>query len=148
DVFFGHTPCFPGDPTRRTRVRVPDGFGGHFVRALKTTEHDSMNAQASARLLFYILIGIYIATPSHGLAARGYAAGGWAFDPTSTGIAGEARGACDRVCRGGATGADIDGNGVADRQVYVDCGAGSDSATCGAPGSPCRSLQWALDGSN
>jgi hypothetical protein len=78
---------------------------------------------------------------------RGYQSRACGFDLNFNGVPGEP-GDCNRICRGDATNADIDGNGVADRQVYVNCSAGTDSTTCGAPGSPCRTLQYALNGSN
>src|SRR5688500_2105974 len=80
---------------------------------------------------------------------RGYQsrASGWDFD--FDGIAGESTGADVAICDGaGGTNEDIDGNGVVDRQVYVDLTSGSDTLSCGAPGSPCRTLQYAMSGSN
>jgi hypothetical protein len=78
---------------------------------------------------------------------QGYQSRACGFDLNFNGVPGEP-GDCNRICRGDPTNADIDGNGVADRQVYVNCSAGTDSTTCGAPGSPCRTLQYALNGSN
>lgn len=79
---------------------------------------------------------------------RGYIPRGCGFDLNFNGTVGEPNGDCDRVCRGGPTNADIDSNGVPDRQVYVHCSSGTDSTTCGSPASPCRTLQFALSGSN
>ena len=78
---------------------------------------------------------------------RGYQSRACGFDLNFNGVPGEP-GDCNRICRGDPTNADIDGNGVADRQVYVNCSAGTDSTTCGAPVSPCRTLQFAFNGSN
>jgi hypothetical protein len=58
-----------------------------------------------------------------------------------------------RLCDGqgdsaSTTGEDVDGNGVADRQVYVDLTSGTNNSSCGLPGSPCRTNTYAQAGSN
>lgn len=80
---------------------------------------------------------------------RGYQsrAAGWDLD--FDGTLGKAQGADVAICDGtGGTNEDIDRNGVNDRQVYVDLTGGFNTTTCGDPASPCRTLQYALDGSN
>src|SRR6516162_4551865 len=62
----------------------------------------------------------------------GYAARPSGFDLNFNGVVGEAGTADQNVCNGignetSTTGKDIDGNGVADRQVYVDLTGGSDN---------------------
>ena len=83
----------------------------------------------------------------------GYAARPSGFDLNFNGVVGEAGTADQNVCNGignetSTTGKDIDGNGVADRQVYVDLTGGSDNTACGLPGSPCRTIAYAMNGSN
>lgn len=50
---------------------------------------------------------------------------------------------CTNLCRGGATNVDIDGNGILDTTVYVNCSAGSDGT--GTAASPRNSIQAALN---
>lgn len=54
------------------------------------------------------------------------------------------------LCDGSDSSADedVDGNGVVDHQCYVDCTGGSDATSCGGPTSPCKTLQYCMDGSN
>lgn len=47
------------------------------------------------------------------------------------------------VCDGVTT--DPDGDGDTEDQVYVDCNSGTDAANCGTPGSPCRTINYALN---
>jgi hypothetical protein len=104
-----------------------------------------MNRSVSAAIIAMALVACcslaWAAPP------QGYQSRACGFDLNFNGVPGEP-GDCNRICRGDPTNTDIDGNGVADRQVYVNCSAGTDSTTCGAPGSPCRTLQYALNGSN
>ena len=83
----------------------------------------------------------------------GYTPKASGFDLNFSGTGGQAGTADVALCdaQGNAsstTGEDVDGNGVNDRQVYVDLTAGSDSAQCGLPGAPCRTLGHAMGGTN
>ena len=71
---------------------------------------------------------------------RGYVARACGFDMNFNGVLGEA--ADCNVCDGVTT--DIDGNSVGDILRYVDCDAGTDGASCGTTGSPCRTLTYTL----
>lgn len=81
---------------------------------------------------------LLLASTAH--AVRGYTARPCGFDLNFNGVSGESAdcNACDGVTT------DVDGNGVADDQRYVDCNAGADSGAC-TPGAPCRTLQFALN---
>jgi hypothetical protein len=56
------------------------------------------------------------------------------------------------VCRGAnatsTLGQDVDNNGVNDRQVYIDLSNGTDNLACGLPGSPCKTIAYAMNGTN
>jgi hypothetical protein len=75
---------------------------------------------------------------------RGYQARASGFDHDGNGTFDTA------VCNGSDSTADVDvdGNGVVDHQCYVDCTGGTDTVNCGAPGSPCKTLQYCMNGSN
>ena len=73
--------------------------------------------------------------------ARGYNERPCGFDLDDDGEVGEPLDDC-RVCDGSTT--DPDGDGVDEDLIYVDCDSGSDAAGCGAPGSPCGSVAYAL----
>lgn len=90
------------------------------------------------RWLATLCATLLLAAPALGQ-TRGYIARDVGFSATLGGAA---------ICDGGATNPDLDGNGTADRETYVDCSGGTNNTTCGAPASPCASIQWALDGSN
>ena len=52
------------------------------------------------------------------------------------------------VCngQGGVTSPrDVDGDGLNEREIYVACGSGTDNGTCGDPGSPCNTINYALN---
>ena len=100
----------------------------------------------SRTLLILSAALVVVSSAPPAFAARGYAARACGLDLNKNGIVGEA--ADCTVCRGGATNADVDGNGVADRQVYVSCGNGQNNTSCGAPNAPCNTIQYALSGSN
>lgn len=72
---------------------------------------------------------------------RGYVARACGFDLDGDGIRGEPSDDC-RICDGVTT--DPDGDGKNEDLIYVDCSSGSDSGGCGAPGSPCRSVDFAV----
>ena len=40
---------------------------------------------------------------------------------------------------------DVDGDAVAEQQIFVDCDGGTDNSTCGLPGTPCLTLNYALN---
>lgn len=69
---------------------------------------------------------------------QGYLARPCGFDMDRDGVFGEAEDC--HVCDGKT--ADPDHDGVAEDLFYVDCGAGADTPTCGAPGAPCRTLEY------
>jgi hypothetical protein len=73
-----------------------------------------------------------------GLPPRGYQARGCGFDRNRNGIFGEA--ADCNICNGSTGGMDA---GVLQNQVYVSCNTGTDSAACGTPGHPCRTINYA-----
>ncbi len=70
---------------------------------------------------------------------RGYIPRACGFDMNRNGIIGEP--ADCRVCNGTTT--DPDSDGVNEDLIYIDCQSGTDSATCGAPTSPCRTINYA-----
>lgn len=77
--------------------------------------------------------------PQNDLAGRqGYLARPCGFDMDRDGIFGEAEDC--HVCDGKT--ADPDHDGVAEDLYYVDCAAGRDTPTCGAPASPCLTLEY------
>ncbi|MDX2169659.1 MAG: hypothetical protein SF182_21495 [Deltaproteobacteria bacterium] len=95
------------------------------------------HAPTRAALVLLALLG---AAPTWG--APGYAPRPCGFDlATRNGVRGEA--ADCNVCDGVTT--DVDGNGVADVQRYVDCGGGNDSSGSGTPAAPFKTIQKALD---
>ncbi len=71
--------------------------------------------------------------------SRGYQPRACGLDMNRNGIFGEP--ADCHVCDGSTL--DPDGDGVRENQIYVSCQTGSDSATCGSPGNPCRSIGFA-----
>jgi hypothetical protein len=90
--------------------------------------------------------GIFVASalcllPSQLCAAppRGYQPRACGFDMDRDGRFGEPEDC--RVCDGAT--ADPDGDGIAEDMIYIDCGLGADSASCGAPNSPCRTIRHA-----
>lgn len=70
---------------------------------------------------------------------RGYQPRACGFDLNRNGVFGEA--ADCNICNGSTGG--LDAGGVLRHQVYVSCNTGTDSAQCGAPGSPCRTISYA-----
>ncbi len=53
---------------------------------------------------------------------------------------------CDSVggsFRGNAYHEDVDGDGVLEEQIFVDSSRGEDAPSCGAPGSPCKTIRYA-----
>ena len=72
------------------------------------------------------------------LPPRGYQARGCGFDRNHNGVFGEP--ADCNICNGSTGG--LDAGGVFQNQVYVSCNTGTDSATCGAPGNPCRTINF------
>jgi hypothetical protein len=73
------------------------------------------------------------------LPSRGYQERACGFDLNRNGVFGEA--ADCNICNGSTDG--LDAGGVRQHQVYVSCNSGTDSATCGSPGSPCRTINFA-----
>jgi len=71
--------------------------------------------------------------------ARGYQARACGLDMNRNGILGEA--ADCKVCDGMTL--DPDGDGDLEDMFYIDCGSGVDSATCGSPTNPCRTIAYA-----
>lgn len=59
------------------------------------------------------------------------------------------RAICDAQGDSSSTvGEDVDGNGVFDRQVYVDYTSGVNNSTCGLPSAPCATINYAMNGTN
>jgi hypothetical protein len=73
------------------------------------------------------------------LSGRGYQARACGFDLNRNGVFGEA--ADCNICSGSTDG--LDAGGVHLHQVYVSCNGGADSASCGTPGNPCRTINFA-----
>ena len=73
---------------------------------------------------------------------RGYASRACGFDMDDDLIYGEPNDDCN-VCDGVTT--DPDGDGIAEDLFYVDCQTGTDNGSCGSPGSPCRTINHALN---
>jgi hypothetical protein len=71
--------------------------------------------------------------------SRGYRPRACGFDMNRNGIFGEA--ADCHVCDGSTL--DPDHDGVVEHQIYVSCQTGTDSAACGSPGNPCRTIGFA-----
>jgi hypothetical protein len=88
--------------------------------------------------LIAILGFVLLATNAY---ASGYTSRACGFDLDDDGVIGEASDDCN-ICDG--TTIDPDGDGVTEDQVYVDCNSGTNSANCGTPGSPCRSISYAI----
>ncbi|MEM8997728.1 MAG: hypothetical protein AAGF23_23295, partial [Acidobacteriota bacterium] len=70
---------------------------------------------------------------------RGYQPRPCGFDMDRDGVFGEPEDC--HVCDGVT--ADPDGDGMAEDLIYIDCQAGVNSPTCGLPGSPCRTIEYA-----
>jgi hypothetical protein len=73
------------------------------------------------------------------LPARGYQARACGFDLNRNGVFGEAAD-CHAICNGGTGG--LDTGGVLRNQIYISCNTGADTASCGAPGTPCRTISY------
>ena len=100
-----------------------------------------------------LTIAMAFAATSVSAQTVGYTARASGFDLNFNGTVGQTGSADVAVCDGqgnqsSTTGEDVDGNGVNDRQVYVDLTSGSDSLSCGLPGAPCRTITYAMNGSN
>src|SRR6185436_15174352 len=72
-------------------------------------------------------------------AARGYQSRACGFDMNRNGVFGEA--ADCNVCDGTTT--DPDGDGVKEDLIYVNCGTGSNTTSCGSPSNPCKTIAYA-----
>ncbi len=90
---------------------------------------------ALALVLVFSSCGTALAAPT------GYVGRDCGFDNDRDGNVGEA-GECD-YCDTVTT--DPDQDGQDERQVYVHCGTGVDDGSCGTPGSPCASIDYALN---
>jgi hypothetical protein len=95
---------------------------------------------------------VALASPAYAQ-TPGYVPRASGFDLNFNGAAGQGGTADVNICDGqgdgsSTVGEDIDGNGVNDRQVYVDLSGGNDSSSCGLPGSPCGSITYAMNGGN
>ena len=82
---------------------------------------------------------------------RGYVARANGFDLDQNGTVGEV-GVDDLICDevGGSDvsnrySEDLFFDGTAEEQIFVDCSGGTDNATCGLPGTPCLTLNYALN---
>ena len=70
---------------------------------------------------------------------RGYQARACGFDMNRNGVFGETEDC--QVCDGVT--ADPDSDGINEDIFYVDCDSGANSLSCGAPGNPCRTIEFA-----
>ena len=70
----------------------------------------------------------------------GYRPRACGFDLDDDGRIGEPDDDC-RVCDGRTT--DPDGDGIAEDLIYIDCQGGADTADCGSPDRPCRTIAHA-----
>jgi hypothetical protein len=72
-------------------------------------------------------------------AARGYRSRACGLDMNRNGTIGESAdcNVCDGVTK------DPDGDGVNEDLIYVNCGAGSDTSSCGTPSNPCKTINYA-----
>lgn len=100
----------------------------------------------SLPILFFVFFFLHLlsaANPSQAqlFAERGYQPRGCGFDLDDDGLVGEPADDC-RICDGLET--DPDGDGVDEDLIYVDCDTGTDSPSCGTPGNPCATLNYAL----
>lgn len=93
-------------------------------------------------MLFFGLV-----SGSEAASVRGYVSRACGYDLDFDGVLGEAAdcGLCDAS---GGSDEDIDGNSVADRQVYVDCDSGVDDVNCGAYDDTCATVNYAMAGTN
>ncbi|MEM1178604.1 MAG: hypothetical protein AAGM22_09680 [Acidobacteriota bacterium] len=71
--------------------------------------------------------------------ARGYQPRACGFDMDRDGRFGEPEDC--HVCDGVTP--DPDGDGMAEDLIYIDCASGVNSTSCGTPGSPCRTIEYA-----
>eukprot|EP01083_Nonionella_stella_P301518 1034854_1 len=70
---------------------------------------------------------------------RGYISRPCGFDLNHNGIIGE-EDDCNKICKGNAQSVDIDYDGINEMQYYIDCNTGTDDSTCGAPSTPCKTI--------
>eukprot|EP01083_Nonionella_stella_P110936 325017_1 len=73
---------------------------------------------------------------------RGYISRPCGFDLNHNGIIGE-EDDCNKICKGNAQSVDIDYDGINEMQYYIDCNTGTDDSTCGAPSTPCKTIDYA-----
>ena len=89
-------------------------------------------------------------------AARGYQSRACGLDMNRNGIIGECSNHAGGVAtcpdcsvcngQGGVTSPrDVDGDGQKEAEIYVACGSGTDNSSCGNPGSPCNTINFALN---
>src|SRR5207249_8579106 len=88
--------------------------------------------------------------------ARGYKSHACGLDMNRNGIIGECSNHAGGVAtcpdcsvcngQGGVTSPrDVDGDGQNEAEIYVACGSGTDNSSCGDPGSPCNTIDFALN---
>lgn len=106
----------------------------------------SLGVTAALVMLMLVAAGLSCERADAKSEPKGHRARGCGFDLNFNGVIGEP--ADCQVCRGGATNADIDANGIHDRQVYVQQEVGTDNTSCGSPGLPCRTARFAIEGHN
>ncbi|NJL29799.1 MAG: M24 family metallopeptidase, partial [Thermoanaerobaculia bacterium] len=114
-------------------------------RSAKRTSNPYRPKEATMRLRRYFsavsLAVVFLATAAHAkYPQRGYQPRACGFDMNRNGIRGEAETDCN-VCDG--TTADPDGDLTNEDLIYVNCGTGTDTATCGSPANPCRTIRHA-----
>lgn len=99
------------------------------------------------KLLFCVLLlipNISFAATTNGV--DGYVSRACGFDNDKDGNYGEA-GECD-YCDGTGVTPDPDQDGANEDEIYVNCQTGTDDTGCGASGTPCKSIEYALGKTN
>lgn len=89
--------------------------------------------------IMILLTSIGLGTAAAATSPRGYQSRPCGLDMNRNGILGEI--ADCKVCDGLTL--DPDSDGIFEDLIYIDCGLGIDSATCGSPVNPCRTIEHA-----
>jgi hypothetical protein len=114
--------------------------------------HDAAIESGMRSFLLTLLLALWSFTAATAMTpadrpARGYHQRNCGFDLNFNGTPGEAGDckACDgTIGTGVQTTEDVDGNGTNDQQIYVNCDSGANTASCGGPSDPCRTITYAF----